>query len=68
MQMDDQLRVALQHTLCEMHRVEEVMQSNQKWNASLERDIAENTREIDELTRRLARMPESPSFGQDRTG
>jgi GT2 family glycosyltransferase len=53
MEMDDQLRVALQHT--------------QQSNAELERDVAENIREINALARRLAVMSRASSADRDET-
>jgi hypothetical protein len=47
MQMDDQLRVAL-------HLTQQELQRTKRWNAELERDVAENIREINELAERLA--------------
>ena len=60
MQMDDQLRVGLHHTQVELQRTQQELSRLRKqlqWErtrrADLERDIAENVRELDDVARRL---------------
>jgi GT2 family glycosyltransferase len=81
MRMDDQLRVALHHTQQELrrtqqelhrtqqelHRTQQDLQRSNQWNAELERDVAENIREINELAGRLVTMFEAPPAERDET-
>ena len=74
MQMDDQLRMALQYgdqelrrTRQELHRTYQELMRTRRWNEELERDVAENIREINELAGRLAAMS-TVSPGDDGTG
>jgi hypothetical protein len=67
MQMDDQLRVALHHTQQELHRTQQELRRTQRWNAELERDAAENIREINELAGRLAAMSRMSPTDRDET-
>lgn len=75
MQMDDQLRVALQRTEQELHRTQQELHRTQhelqlarRWNAEIERDTAENIREINDLSRRLVatgKMSSTTPNGED---
>ncbi|MGD2178037.1 MAG: glycosyltransferase family 2 protein [Anaerolineae bacterium] len=74
MQMDDQLRVALhstqqelQRTQQELHRTQQELQRTNRWNAELERDVAENIREINEVAERLVMMVGASSAERDET-